>query len=57
MSVLEEQVKILLCNIDCNNYKIKPQINQICQLIRIPAKNMELIFAGKNKKKIFGLID
>ena len=57
MSVLEEQVKILLCNIDCNNYKIKPQINQICQLMKIPAKNVELIFAGKNKKKIFGLID
>ena len=57
MVMLEEQIKILLCNINCNSGKIKPQINQICQIMRIPAKNIQLIFAGKNKKKILGLID
>ena len=55
MNMLEEQVKILICNINCNN-KIKPQITQICQLMRIPAKNIQLIIAGKDKKKALGLI-
>ena len=57
MDMLEEQVKILISNINCNNNKIKPQINQICQIMRIPAKNIPLIIAGKNKKKSLGLID
>ena len=55
MNMLEEQVKILICNISCNN-KIKPQITQICQLMRIPAKNIQMIIAGKDKKKALGLI-
>ena len=55
MNMLEEQVKILLCNINCNN-KIKPQITQICQLMRIPSKNVQLVIAGKDKKKALGLI-
>ena len=55
MNMLEEQVKILLCNISCNN-KTKPQITQICQLMRIPAKNIQLIIAGKDKKKALGLM-
>ena len=55
MNMLEEQVKILICNINCNN-KIKPQITQICQLMRIPAKNIQLIIAGKDKKRALGLI-
>ena len=53
--MLEEQVKILICNISCNN-KIKPQITQICQLMRIPAKNIQMIIAGKDKKKALGLM-
>ena len=55
MNMLEEQVKILLCNISCNN-KIKPQITQICQLMKIPSKNIQLVIAGKDKKKALGLI-
>ena len=55
MNLLEEQVKILISNINCNS-KIKPQITQICQLMRIPAKNIQLIIAGKDKKKVLGLI-
>ena len=55
MNMLEEQIKILLCNISCNN-KIKPQITQICQLMGIPSKNIQLVIAGKNKKKALGLI-
>ena len=56
MNLLEEQVKILICNINCNN-KIKPQITQICQLMRVPAKNIQLIIAGKDKKRALGIID
>jgi len=56
MNMLEEQVKILLCNISFNN-KIKPQITQICQLMRIPPKNIQLVLAGKDKKKALGLIN
>ena len=55
MHLLEEQVKILICNISCSS-KIKPQITQICQLMRIPAKNIQMIIAGKDKKKMLGLI-
>jgi hypothetical protein len=55
MNMLEEQVKILICNISCTN-KTKPQITQICQIMRIPAKNIQLIIAGKDKKKALGLI-
>ena len=55
MNMLEEQVKILICNINCTN-KIKPQITQICQLMRISPKNIQLIIAGKDKKKALGLI-
>jgi predicted nuclease with TOPRIM domain len=57
MNMLEEQIKILICNINCNNNKIKPQIRQICQLMRIPAKKIELIIAGKDKKKALGILD
>ena len=57
MNMLIEQVKILISNINCNNNKIKPQISQICQLMKIPAQNIQLIIAGKNKKKALGLID
>ena len=56
MNMLEEQVKILICNISINN-KVRPQIRQICQLMRISAKNIELIMAGKDKKKALGLLD
>ena len=56
MKMLEEQVKILICNISCTN-KTKPQITQICQLMRIPAKNISLIIAGKDKKRALGIID
>ena len=55
MHLLEEQIKILISNISCNN-KIKPRITQICQLMRIPAKNIQAIIAGKDKKKMLGLI-
>ena len=54
--MLEEQIKILINNINCNG-KIKPQITQICQLMRIPAKSIQLIIAGKDKKRALGLID
>ena len=56
MNMLEEQVKILICNMNINN-KVRPQIRQICQLMRISAKNIELIIAGKDKKKALGLMD
>ena len=55
MHLLEEQVKILISNISCTN-KIKPQITQICQLMRIPQKNVQAILAGKDKKRMLGLI-
>ena len=57
MNMLIEQVKILISNINCNNAKIKPQISKLCQLMRIPAKNIPLIIAGKKKKLILGLVD
>ena len=57
MNMLIEQVKILISNINCNNVKIKPQISKLCQLMRIPAKNIPLIIAGKKKKLILGLVD
>ena len=56
MNMLKEQVKILILNINCNN-KIKPQVRQICQLMGINAKKIELIIAGKDKKKSLGIID
>ena len=56
MNLLEEQVKILLFNINIIN-KIRPQVRQICQLMRISGKNIELILAGKNKKKALGILD
>ena len=55
-NMLEEQVKILISNISCSN-KIKPQITQICQLMRIPAKNIQLIIAGKDKKRALGIME
>ena len=55
MHLLEEQVKILISNINISN-KIKPQISQICQLMRIKAENIQAIIAGKDKKKNLGLI-
>ena len=54
MNMLIEQVKILIANVNINS-KIKPQINQICQLMRIPAQNIQMIISGKNKKKALGL--
>ena len=57
MNMLIKQVKILISNINCNNSKIKPQISQLCQLMRIPAKSIPLVIAGKKKKQILGLID
>ena len=54
--MLGEQVKILILHININN-KIRPHIRQICQLLGIPAHNIELIFAGKNKKNALGLMD
>ena len=56
MNMLSEQVKILIANININN-RIKPQINQLCQLMKIPPKNIQLIIAGKNKKQNLGIID
>ena len=56
VNMLSEQVKILISNININN-KIKPQINQLCQLMKIPPKNIQLIIAGKNKKQNLGIID
>ena len=55
-NMLEEQVKILISNISCSS-KIKPQITQICQLMRIPAKNIQLIIAGKDKKRALGIME
>ena len=55
MHLLEEQVKILISNISITN-KIKPQISQICQLMRIKAENIQAIIAGKKKKKNLGII-
>ena len=56
VNMLSEQVKILISNININN-KIKPQISQLCQLMKIPPKNIQLIIAGKNKKQNLGIID
>ena len=55
MNMLIEQVKILISNINCNN-KIRSQITQICQILRIPSKNIQLIIAGKDKKRALGLV-
>ena len=55
-NMLEEQIKILISNMSCNS-KIKPQITQICQLLRIPAKNIQLIIAGKDKKRALGILE
>ena len=56
LNMLQEQIKILLLNIDCNNSKIKPQISQICQLMGILPKNIPLIFNKKFKKKALGYL-
>ena len=56
MNMLQEQVRILICNINCSN-KIKPQITQICQIMGISAKNIQLIISGKDKKKILKIGD
>ena len=55
MNLLQEQVKILISNISINN-KIKPQVSQICQLMKIPPRNIQNILAGKDKKKMLGLL-
>ena len=55
MNLLEEQVKILICNININN-KVKPQVSQICQLMKIHPKNIQNILAGKDKKKMLGIM-
>ena len=55
MNLLQEQVKILISNISINN-KIKPQVSQICQLMKIPPRNVQNILAGKDKKKMLGLL-
>ena len=54
MHLLEEQVKILITKISITN-KIKPQISQICQLMRIKAENIQAIMAGKDKGKNLGI--
>ena len=54
MHLLEEQVKILITKISITN-KIKPQISQICQLMRIKAENIQAIMAGKDKPKNLGI--
>ena len=54
MHLLEEQVKILICNININS-KVKPQVSQICQLMKIHPKNIQNILAGKDKKKMLGI--
>ena len=51
LSLLEEQIKILFCNISITK-KNKPQINQICQLIRIPSNLIKDILNGKNIREI-----
>ena len=56
MNMLIEQVKILIANVNINS-KIKPQINQICQLMRIPAQNIQMIISGKNKNRALGLFE
>ena len=56
MNYLQEQIKIVLLNININN-KIRAPVKQICQLMRISAKNIELIINGKDKKKALGIIN
>ena len=56
-NMIEDLIKTLFFNLNCNNSKIKPQIKQICQLMGISAKNIELIIAGKDKKRALGLFD
>ena len=51
---LQEQIKILICNINCNN-KIKNQIDKICQLMKISSDNIQMILSGKDKRKALGL--
>ena len=53
---LVEQVKILIGNININQ-KIKPQISQICQLLGYSPKTTgRILIAGKDKKKLLGII-
>ena len=51
---LQEQIKILICNINCNN-KIKNQIDKICQLMKISSDNIQMILSGKDKRKALWL--
>ena len=53
-NMIENQIKILIFNISINN-KIRPYVRQICQLLRISAKNIESILDEKDKKKALGL--
>ena len=55
MNMLMEQVKFLILNIKISS-QIRPQIQQICQLLGINSKNTQLILAGKDKKKALGLL-
>ena len=52
---LEEQVKILLSKVKCND-KIKPAFVQICQLLGYDSTTIDKICnSEKEKKKIFGI--
>ena len=53
--MLEEQVKILLCNINCSG-KIKPTVTQICQLLGLNHQRTQMVISGKDKKKALGII-
>ena len=55
MSMLEEQVKILLCNINCSG-KIKPTVIQICQLLGLNQEKIKMVISGKDKKNVLGII-
>ena len=55
LNMLEEQVKILLCNINCSG-KIKPTVTQICQLLGLNHQRTQMVISGKDKKKALGII-
>ena len=55
MNMLEEQVKILLCNINCSG-KIKPTVTQICQLLGLNQQRIQMVIAGKDKKSALGIV-
>ena len=54
MNLLEEQIKILLCNINCSG-KIKPTVTQICQLLGLDHQKIQMVISGKDKKTALGM--